>query len=244
MSILDTLGELYGESHRKSFLLTYDIEKAEPLVGLFADVMLSEKLKMSKEMTDFPIEKGSNFSDNCSIKPLELTLNCIISEDPLDETNMLYDTAFNVTDAFKAEDEFFDHNTFYNAIVDDFLASCMKETSILNVKIGMGYFVDFVVVDVDRVKNSDNTGVIEFTLTLKEFNFVTSEFTDMSEYVEYNPDIPDMPAVGKGGKGVAKKGQKPYKELTPEEKMARMQSLWYKFMQTIVKVTGDFANNW
>lgn len=51
---------------------------------LIVDATLSESHALEAEVTDYPIESGGSFSDNIRPRPLTLSLECIVSNTPID----------------------------------------------------------------------------------------------------------------------------------------------------------------
>lgn len=51
--------------------------------GFVMDVSLSEQHKFEADVTEYPVESGGSVSDNIRPKPLEVSLECIVSDTPI-----------------------------------------------------------------------------------------------------------------------------------------------------------------
>lgn len=257
MNLFSMIGDLYGEAQRKSLLIAVDIETDEPLALLYVDAVLSESVNYSKTITDFPVEKGPSPSDHAHIEPIKVTLHCVMSEDPLEESGIWKDSLKKVRQMTGINSELSDQmfaagvdlpaglptslisNNKYILNAVDFIEQAMKETSYLIIKIGLGYYFDLALESVGKVKDAGNTGVLEFDLNLKELNFVRSKFIDMDDYVEFNPDIPDLGKYGDGMSPTADTSVEEEEDLTPEERAERSRTRLIRLLEWIVKNIAD-----
>lgn len=71
--------------------------------GFLIDISKGEEHTWRNEITDFPVESGSNISDNIRLKPLTITLECLVSNTPLgaiaaerDKVNEPADAAYDM----------------------------------------------------------------------------------------------------------------------------------------------------
>lgn len=70
------------------------------IAGLDIDCAISESHSYSNEVTEYPVESGSTISDNIRPKPIELSMECMITNSPLQHNTTITPGRDPVWDAY------------------------------------------------------------------------------------------------------------------------------------------------
>ena len=68
-----------------------------PVKPFTIDATVEENHLLSSQVTQFPIEDGSTISDHIIKKPFKLTMNCIVSDNPINSTDLIQSSALGLS---------------------------------------------------------------------------------------------------------------------------------------------------
>lgn len=246
--MINTLTATFAEQKR-SKLIAYKIRDDFSFVlandlntdgALEVDVILSESLNFKKSVTSFPVETGeTNTSDNAVIDPVEISLDCVVSENPM------YFSEYN--ERLKATLSKEEMVNFYRAQVMAFVAVVMQPDILLAIEVSLGYFINLSVTNISFKADASSVGALKFSMSLKEIDFVYSATSEMLEFGQYKPTAIFADKVGKKGKGkngisnpIADMLAEIKKRINEKPKGGKDSSIFYSLMIRLIEaITGS-----
>lgn len=147
---------------------------------LTLDASLEETHVGESEITDYPVEEGSNISDNSRPKPAQLTLHAFVSNWPL-ETPFVQSPTASSSRGRAAWQALNDFRIFGEP---------------LTVRTTLALYTDMLIQSISAPRTAENTNGLEFTLTLKQI------FTASSKRVPIPKRTSHVAKVNAGSKGL------------------------------------------
>lgn len=139
------------------------------------DVLENESPNYQNTITDNPTENGDSVSDMIILQPLELTLNCLISDFPI--------AAGQQTDPSEGRRSI---TAFFDLLV------LRQNRTIFTVQTGLENYTNMAISSFRPTRNSSNTNALEFQIDFKEVLKVSAE-----EISVPRPKIKSTPANAK-----------------------------------------------
>lgn len=224
---------------KHSILRAYDLSNNKILSTIEVDCVLSEKLSFKKDVTRFPVEEGPDATDNAVVKPIEVSVDCIVSESPVEFSD--YAVRLNALSDNNAEN-------VYVAAAKEFCAICMQANILLEIEISLGLFRNLSVSSIDFAADAATIGSLKFSMTFSEITFVRSQIDDLPDFGEYKPTGYWLDKVNKGkkkkGAGNPPKppsnGEKVPKEVKEAMEKVKGQSAWAVVIEWIAKIISGW----
>ena len=218
-----------------SVIRAYDLTDFTKVYGeLEIDAVLAEDVQINKLIPEFPIEGGESASDNSVLEPIDITLDCVTSERPVEYSDYIE----------LAKELVSDEENIYLSETKEFLALCLQPDILVEVEIALGYFSSLSVKGIRLKKTPDDSGVLKFSLMLKEILVTTSKLVDLPEVQEYNPEAATLQKIGKGkGKGTttnSNKGNKKAEDATTKTLKAKERSVFAQALKAFTEFLAKY----
>lgn len=136
---------------------------------ILIDCTISENHKYSSEVTEFPVESGSTISDNIRLKPLEIDLDCIISNTPIGEAAATQFVGPQAPNMAKPQ------NARRSSIVYQRLMDMRDAKEFIVVRTSRAAFKDMVIEDLSIPRDSHTGDAMRFTIKLKHIKIVENQ---------------------------------------------------------------------
>lgn len=135
------------------------LSRFSPMIGdLTLDATISESHEMTAEVTDFPVEEGSDISDNRRIAPRVVTLDAVISSAPTSFAQIAGPLApMSVPDGFKALEELF--------ASDDLVTLVTK----------LRTYENMLITRLTVPRSNENGEAVFFSIELKQIQLVSTQ---------------------------------------------------------------------
>ena len=128
------------------------------IATLDIDVMISESYNMRSSVSTSPIENGESIQDHAEALPLQINLDCIISNTPLGRI-------FNELAPISS-------NASLNAF--NTLEALWKNRQLISIVTGLKKFTNMIITNVTPVRSVRNSNGLFFSISLQRMNIVTS----------------------------------------------------------------------
>lgn len=171
-----------------------------PVKPFTIDVTTGEVHNYSAQVTEFPVEEGANITDHIIIKPFKLTLNCVISDNPITFSDLIESSIIGVGSSVfgpkaalaaaitskiggdllaKGKDKI-------SKTAKEAIEGFYRDGTLLTVATGLDVYSNMVIENFPISRNSANAASLNFTLTLKQITLVTKELVsvDLSQAIE------------------------------------------------------------
>ena len=132
---------------------------ATVIAGYLIDVTLSEEHTLDSEVTSHPVESGSDVTDNIRARPVQIRLECVVSNTPL-TAPVLDGEGATVAD------------TVYGRLL-----RIRTDKQPVTVATSRGSFDNMLMQSLSLPADSKTGHAIEFTVTFVQVSFVSNELT-------------------------------------------------------------------
>lgn len=154
------------------------------------DVTLSETHKFSSEVTDYPVENGGSFSDNIRPKPMQLTIEGVITNTPLQSNaatqaqipgGVLSQPAPEAAELVGIIGSFITENVgpIIKHLRSDqayqYLRNIWLARNGVTVRTSLGVFENMALVDLDIPRTPETGDAIRFTASFQQIEVVNNE---------------------------------------------------------------------
>jgi len=153
------------------------------------DAVLTRTVRMTAEVTRFPVERGCDISDNARLQPVELSYSCFVSNTPVD-----------LATTRQAQ-----HDTYYTGpglgsnrgkqAYDRLVSDVFEEKRLVDVWFGKGaegeaetLYDSVLITDISIDNGKGRTGGFWFDVSFRRVRFVSSLVTDVL-------DVPQVPGI-------------------------------------------------
>lgn len=144
--------------------------------GIVIDATLSEDHKSSCEVTRNPIEDGSDVTDHVQMKPVELTLNGVISDSPLG-----YAIIGNIQNLVRSVETLFTKNSLsieiYNKLLN--LQNSRRPFTVIT---GLKRYTNMIMEDLTVPRDVATGASLHFTASLKEVKIIRSNLVSIANF--------------------------------------------------------------
>lgn len=144
------------------------LSKFSPSIGaLVLDATITESHGFSAEVTDYPVEKGSNISENRNILPRVLTIDGVISSAPTSLVQISGPNApLSVPDGFRSLEDLFDS--------DDLISVVTK----------LKTYESMLITSLTVPRSSEQGEAVFFSMELRQIRFVNTQRVDVATPLE------------------------------------------------------------
>lgn len=223
---------------RNSVFTLIDINNmgAEEQQSLVIDVIKSESVSYTKDMSRYPIETGHVISDNSVISPIRITLNGIVSNHPLkyDLDRQHMSGMAGAAAKIRAKKDGEEQPSFVES-AKDFFNESLKPNILLSINVGLGVFNNLSVENISYNRNPDNLNALHFSMSMSEVIFASYIEGSLKALDEFIPREVDVPSVGAGA-GTPTSVLDEFKDKTPEEMEKVRMSMAARLLDAITKL--------
>jgi len=142
--------------------------------GLTIDVTVSEDHRFASEVTEFPVEDGGVISDNIVNKPVELSIEGLVSDSPLisswsvDETGDASDIAGKLPDARN-----------YSKSALEALEKIRTDKELISIDTPLRLYENMALVDLSVPRSATTGKALSFRANFKQISMVASVLVDL-----------------------------------------------------------------
>jgi hypothetical protein len=155
--------------------------------GYPIDLTLSESHKFDSEVTEFPVEQGADITDNIRPKPLEVTMEGIISDTPLDPTLI----------SQRGGGPFTPTTFSQQLITNDAYRRLLKIRNArqpVNIMTSLAYFKSMALKSLTIPRTAGQPHVLRFTATFVQIQIVTSNVAQRTSIPRVSSTVPKSSA--------------------------------------------------
>lgn len=167
------------------------------LIGdVTVDCSISETHSRQADITEHPVEKGSDISDNYRAKPRQVQITGMVSSTPIQTGFPGQSLVSAVGSIISGDDPVQNAWKTFNAYIDD--------GELISIFTSLQEYKDVGLSDLSTTRDAKTGQVLSFSITAKQIRIVTTSEADAIK----------LPKTEVAGKDKKKKGKKPTKEAT------------------------------
>lgn len=157
---------------------------------LVIDATIEENHLLAARVTEFPIEDGSSISDHVIQSPFKLTMNCVISDDPINTSELLESTALGLSSSVFGSkaiiaagiaskiggDLLAKNRSKISKTAKETLEGFKKEAILLTVSTSLEVYSNMLIENIGIPRTVRNSSSLSFSIVLKQVDIVSKEF--------------------------------------------------------------------
>ena len=125
------------------------------------DAMIQEKHSFQAQVTEYPVEDGTDISDHVVIKPVQLSVEGIVSNSPI-----YLGIDFLITNRVMTA-----HDTF---------AAAQRVAAFMSIVTGIHVYKNMIIEDYTVVREAKNGQALEFTMSLKQVSVMQTQTVEIN----------------------------------------------------------------
>lgn len=146
------------------------------------DVVLNESHKMASDVTEYPIEGGGTLSDNIRPKPLEISVEGIVTNHPL-PSNLIAQQ--QVAKPLFSQPDTVSGGSTTPAVIKhlrsdeayEYLRKLWLSRDVFTIRTSLGVYTNMTVQSIDTTRDSGTGDALRFTAQFKQLEILTNERT-------------------------------------------------------------------
>jgi hypothetical protein len=207
-----------------SFFSRMFIGTDREFAGIEMDAIIREQYDLSSQITDHPVDEGSEISDNIILSPRVYVMEAIVTDTPmgllaaLEQIGQTVSTVINYLKDAVLDTETENDATSRSLAAFQALVSLWEERSTFDVQTGMGLWQNMAILNIRVMVDQETAGKLHFYTTLRQVRKVKLVTSDD----EAAPALEEG-EIAEGGEPVKKEGlkQKVTKLVDSVEKSVR-----------------------
>jgi hypothetical protein len=140
------------------------------VAGIVVDATVSEEHVSNCETTDNPVEDGSDVTDHVHIKPIELTIDGVISDSPLG-----FAVVGNIQNFARSITNLFGKKTPRSIEAFNSLLDLQKSRTPFTVLTGLRRYENMILTELSVPRTSQTGAAIHFSAKMKQIRIVSSK---------------------------------------------------------------------
>lgn len=141
------------------------------------DVVKQETITLSSQLTDHPVEQGSNMTDHSRPEPITIQAECFVSETPISSADYVRATGGATALTAASGTAKIRQVDGYARRVYNQLKTLRDQGAQLVVITTMGRFDSMVIQTLTFPRNAQNYNALEFSVSFKEIRIVQNKLT-------------------------------------------------------------------
>lgn len=192
--------------------------------GIEMDAVIREQYDLSSQITDHPVDEGSEISDNIILSPRVYVLEAMVTDTPmgllaaLEQIGQTVSTVVNFLRDAVMGTETANDATSRSLAAFQALVTLWETRSTFDVQTGMGLWTNMAILNIRVAVDQETAGVLHFYTTLRQVRKVqlVTTLNEAAPALEPGP-------IAEGGEPVKKEGlkQKTIKVLDSVENSVR-----------------------
>lgn len=168
-----SLGGLIKNASSKSQSLIKQWNSTRTTVGIVLDALVSEEFSSKCDVTEYPVESGAVIADHVQMRPIELTIQGVITDSPLG-----YAVIGNIQNLVRSVSTLFGQTS---RSIDAFneLLELQKKRIPFTVVTGLRRYENMIMTELTVPRTAQTGGAIHFSATMKEVKIVSSQHTNL-----------------------------------------------------------------